>query len=99
MISSQHGFLNAEQTSFEATYLADLVILLRYFEAQGSVRQAISVVKNRSGANERTIREFELGKQGIQIGAPLTKFQGVLTGNPEFSGKVGTLIREQDEKT
>ena len=99
LISSQHGFLNAEQTSFEATYLADLVILLRYFESQGSVRQAISVVKNRSGANERTIREFELGKQGIRIGAPLTKFQGVLTGSPEFSGKAGTLIREQDEKT
>jgi len=99
LVSAQHGFLDAEETRFEATYLADLVILLRYFEAQGSVRQAISVVKNRSGANERTIREFEVGKQGIRIGAPLTKFQGILTGTPEFSGRAGTLIREQDEKT
>jgi circadian clock protein KaiC len=99
LVSAQHGFLNAEQTRFEATYLADMVILLRYFEAQGSVRQAISVLKNRSGANERTIREFEVGNNGIRIGTPLTKFQGVLTGTPEFSGKAGTLIREQDEKT
>lgn len=99
LVSSQHGFLDAEQTRFEATYLADLVILLRYFEAQGSVRQAISVVKNRGGANERTIREFEVGKNGIRIGEPLTKFQGVLTGNPEFSGEAEALIREQDEKT
>lgn len=98
LVSAQQGFLNAEQTRFEATYLADLVILLRYFEAQGSVRQAISVVKNRGGENERTIREFEVGRMGIQIGAPLTNFQGVLTGTPEFSGKAEHLIREQDEK-
>jgi circadian clock protein KaiC len=99
LVSGQRGFLNAEQTGFEATYLADLVILLRYFEAQGSVCQAISVVKNRSEAHERTIREFEVGKKGIRIGAPLTKFQGVLSGTPEFSGEAETLIREQDEKT
>jgi circadian clock protein KaiC len=99
LVSAQHGFLDAEQTRFEATYLADLVILLRYFEAKGSVRQAISVVKNRSEAQERTIREFEVGKKGIRIGAPLTRFQGVLTGTPEFSGKAETLIREQDEES
>jgi len=76
-----------------------LVILLRYFEALGTVRQAISVVKNRSHDHERTIREFEVGKKGIRIGQPLTEFQGVLTGNPEFSGKSGTLIRGRDEGT
>ena len=99
LVSTQHGFLDAEQTRFEATYLADLVILLRYFEAKGSVRQAISVVKNRSEAHERTIREFEVGKNGIRIGEPLTRFQGVLSGTPEFSGEAETLIREQDEKS
>jgi circadian clock protein KaiC len=99
LVSAQHGFLNPEQTSFEATYLADLVILLRYFEAQGSVRQAISVAKNRSAAHERTIREFAVGMKGIQIGVPLTKFRGVLTGTTDFSGKAETLIREQDEET
>ena len=99
LVSTQHGFINVDQSSFEATYLADLVILLRYFEAQGTVRQAISIVKNRSHDHERSIREFEVGKKGIRIGKPLTKFQGVLTGNPEFSGDSGTLIRDQDEET
>lgn len=98
LVSTQHGFVNVAQSSFEATYLADLVILLRYFEALGSVRQAISIIKNRSHDHERTIREFEVGKKGIRIGEPLTEFQGVLTGNPEFSGKSGTLIRDQDER-
>jgi circadian clock protein KaiC len=97
LVSAQHGILNAEQTRFEATYLADLVILLRYFEANGVVRQAISIVKNRSEDHERTIREFEVGKSGIRIGEPLRQFQGVLTGTPSFSGESDTLIREQDE--
>jgi circadian clock protein KaiC len=99
LVSTQHGFVNVDQSSFEATYLADLVILLRYFESQGTVRQAISIVKNRSHDHERTIREFEVGKNGIRIGTPLADFQGVLSGNPEFSGKSGTLIRDQDERT
>jgi circadian clock protein KaiC len=99
LVSTQHGFINVDQSSFEATYLADLVILLRYFEALGTVRQAISVIKNRGHDHERTIREFEVGKKGILIGEPLTEFQGVLTGNPEFSGKSATLIRDQDERT
>ena len=99
LVSTQHGFVNVDQSSFEATYLADLVILLRYFEALGTVRQAVSIVKNRSHDHERTIREFEVGKKGIRIGKPLTEFQGVLTGNPEFSGKSGTLIRDRDERT
>lgn len=99
LVSTQHGFINVDQSSFEATYLADLVILLRYFEAHGTVRQAISIIKNRSHDHERSIREFEVGKKGIRIGKPLTKFQGVLTGNPEFSGELGTLIRDKDEET
>jgi circadian clock protein KaiC len=82
LVSAQHGFLNAEQSSFEA---------------QGAVRQAISVVKNRSEEHERVIREFEISKRGIRIGSPLRQFQGVLTGNPEFSGEAETLIREKDE--
>jgi circadian clock protein KaiC len=98
LVSTQHGFVSGDQSSFEATYLADLVILLRYFEAQGTVRQAISIVKNRSHDHERSIREFEVGKSGIRIGQPLKRFQGVLTGNPEFSGESRTLIRDQDEK-
>jgi len=98
LVSTQHGILNAEQTQFEATYLADLVILLRYFEAKGRVRQAISVLKNRSAPHERTIREFEVGTKGIRVGAPLYEFQGVLTGVPTFSGAADSLIRRQDKE-
>jgi circadian clock protein KaiC len=66
----------------EASYLADAVILLRYFEAEGEVRQAISVLKKRGGAHERTIREFGMNQHGIQVGEPLHHFRGVLTGVP-----------------
>ena len=71
----------------EVSYLADTVILLRYFEVQGAVRQAISVVKKRSGTHERTIREARVGVKGLQIGEPLSDFQGVLTGVPAFVGE------------
>ena len=70
----------------DVSYLADTVILLRYFEVHGAVRQAISVVKKRSGEHEHTIREARVGKGGLQIGEPLREFQGVLTGVPEYVG-------------
>jgi circadian clock protein KaiC len=98
LVSTQHGILDADQAQFEATYLADLVIILRYFEAKGSVRQAISILKNRSAPHERTIREFEVGKEGIRVGAPLEEFQGVLTGVPTFSGSADSLIRKHGKK-
>ena len=71
----------------DVSYLADTVILLRYFEVRGSVRQAISVVKKRSGDHEHTIREARIGVGGLQIGEPLLAFQGVLTGVPEYIGE------------
>ena len=70
----------------DVSYLADTVVLLRYFEVHGEVRQAISVVKKRSGDHERMIRECRVGKGGLQVGEPSTTFQGVLTGVPEFIG-------------
>ena len=79
------------RSSFEATYLADLVILLRYFEAQGTVRQAISIVKNRSRATSGPSGSLRWERTGSGSALPLTKFQGVLTGNPEFSGGVRNL--------
>jgi circadian clock protein KaiC len=60
---------------------------MRYFEAQGEVRQAISVVKKRGGAHERTIREFRLTDKGIEVGHPLREFRGVLTGVPVMEGE------------
>ena len=80
----------------DVSYLADTVILLRYFEMSGSVRQAISVVKKRSGDHERTIRECRVGYGGLHLGEPLRDFQGVLTGVPQYSGGMGPLMDDPD---
>ena len=81
LVVAQHGVLGAAmQTPLDTSYLADSVILFRYFESQGEVRQAISVVKKRSGRHERTIREFRLDSTGIVVGEPLRDFHGVLSG-------------------
>jgi len=77
----------------DLSYLADTVVLLRYFETNGAVRQAISVVKKRSGNHERTIRECRVGRGGMHVGSPLTEFQGVLTGVPSYTGPAGPLMR------
>jgi circadian clock protein KaiC len=83
LIAAQQGVIGMQMHSpVDATYLADAVIMLRYFEAFGEVRQAISVVKKRGGQHERTIREFRLDKGRIEVGRPLHKFRGVLTGVP-----------------
>jgi circadian clock protein KaiC len=76
----------------EVSYLADAVVLLRYFEHAGTVRRAISVVKKRSGAHEQTIREFRVEPGGLRVGEPLTEFRGVLTGNPEYLGQLEPLM-------
>ena len=67
----------------DASYLADAVFLMRYYEAEGEVRQAISVIKKRGGAHERTIREFKMSHGRIEVGEPLRNYRGVLTGVPE----------------
>lgn len=83
---AQHGLVGDMKTPVDVTYLADTVILLRYFEALGRVRRAISVVKKRTGPHENTIREYKIGGDGIVLGEPLTKFQGVLRGVPTLHG-------------
>ena len=75
------------KTPVDVTYLADTVILLRFFEATGRVRRAISVIKKRTGAHEDTIREFTISSRGLSLGAPLDRFQGVLRGVPIDTGK------------
>jgi circadian clock protein KaiC len=90
----QHGiFGNPVDEAAEVSYLADTVILMRYFEVQGSVRQAISVVKKRSGDHERTIRECQVGKGGLIVGEPLREFHGVLTGVPNYVGSEEPLMK------
>ena len=91
LVLAQHGMIGAMQSPVDTTYLADTVVLFRYFEAGGEVRQAISVVKKRSGAHERTIRELKLDG-GIRVGEPLKEFRGVLTGTPTYQGKTDTLM-------
>lgn len=93
LLSAQQGLIGSHmQAPVDASYLADTIIGLRYFEAQGQIRQAISVVKKRGGSHERTIREFSLDNGRIQVGEPLRAFRGVLTGVPVYEGKSDTLV-------
>jgi circadian clock protein KaiC len=93
MIGAHQGFVGGAMiTPVDASYLADAVLLLRYFEYQGEVRQAISLVKKRGGAHERTIREFRLDERGIRVGKPLREFRGVLTGVPTYEGNNNPLF-------
>lgn len=89
---AQHGLVGEMKAPVDVTYLADTVILLRYFEAAGQVRRAVSVIKKRSGGHEKTIREFEIGAAGLTMGEPLHGFQGVLRGVPNFVGQGSGLM-------
>jgi circadian clock protein KaiC len=93
MTVAQHGLVGDMKAPIDVTYLADTVILLRYFEAAGSVRRAISVIKKRTGTHESTIREYRIDGRGLTIGAPLSEFQGVLRGVPVYNG-VSALLEE-----
>ena len=84
---AQHGLVGDMQAPVDVTYLADTVVLLRYFEAAGRVRRAISIIKKRTSAHEDTIREYRIGSKGITLGEPLTNFHGVLRGVPELIGE------------
>jgi circadian clock protein KaiC len=83
---AQHGLIDDVQAPLDVTYLADTLILLRYFEAAGRVKRAVSVIKKRTGEHEDTIREFHIGAGGLSMGAPVTGFQGVLRGVPVLVG-------------
>ena len=100
---AQHGLVGDMSTPVDVTYLADTVMLLRYFEASGSVRRAISIIKKRSGSHEDTIREFRITNTGLAIGSPLVGFHGVLRGVPTFLGASEPLLKEDqglmDEST
>jgi circadian clock protein KaiC len=84
MTLAQHGMIGAMQAPVDITYLADSVILLRYFEAHGKLNKAISVVKKRSGHHETAIRELRIQNGSVVVGEPLDKFHGVLTGVPQI---------------
>ncbi|MDB5586658.1 MAG: circadian clock protein KaiC, partial [Devosia sp.] len=93
---AQHGLVGDMKSPVDITYLADSVILLRYFEALGRVRRAISIIKKRSGDHEDTIREYRIGRNGISIGEPLEDFQGVLRGVPTYTGASKPLLGHEE---
>jgi circadian clock protein KaiC len=92
LVMAQHGLVGSTmQSPVDVSYLADTVLLLRYFEAAGRIRKAISVMKKRSGPHENTIRELTLDGKGVKVGEPLEQFTGVLTGVPRFLGTLEEL--------
>jgi circadian clock protein KaiC len=86
MVLAQHGLVGAMGTPVDISYLADSVVVFRFFEALGEVKKAVSVIKKRSGRHENTVRELLMGERGISLGEPLAEFQGVLTGVPRIVG-------------
>ena len=86
MVLAQHGLIGPMGTPVDVSYLADTVVLTRFFEAHGAMKKALSVVKKRSGAHEDTIRQISMSREGIKVGPPLVQFEGVMTGVPRFMG-------------
>lgn len=96
LLNPQTGLLGAMTAAeFNVSYLADSVILIRFFEASGRIRKAISVIKNRGGRHEDAIRELRMESSGIRVGDPLTAFKGILTGTPEYVGEQGPLMEDR----
>ena len=91
---AQHGMIGDTRQPIDITYLADTVVMLRYFEALGHVRRAISVTKKRTGPHENTIREFRINQRGLALGPALEEFQGVLRGVPTYVGGKEPLMRD-----
>jgi circadian clock protein KaiC len=92
MTTTEHGIIGTQQVLMDASYIADAVVLLRRFEAMGTVRLAMSVIKKRYGNHEKSIRELKITSEGLLVGQPLTDLQGVLTGMPVFVGSKKKLI-------
>jgi circadian clock protein KaiC len=94
LINPLAGLIGPMQSDIATSYIADAVLLLRFFEADGRIRKAISCLKNRGGAHEDAIRELRIDHGGLHIGEPLTQFRGVLTGIPSYTGSEQPLLEE-----
>jgi circadian clock protein KaiC len=100
IVLAQHGMVGTTMpVPVDLSYLADAIVLLRFFEAQGDVRKAISVVKKRTGAHENSIRELRIGPERIRVGEPLKQFQGILTGVPQYIGSPAPLLSDDQPRT
>jgi circadian clock protein KaiC len=98
LILAQHGMVGQMASPVDLTYLSDTVVIMRFFEAGGRVRRALSVLKKRTGAHEDTIREFRIDSRGFRVGQPLDEFRGVLTGVPTFEGESASLLKDRDSR-
>jgi circadian clock protein KaiC len=98
LVLAQHGLVGPMDTPIDISYLSDAVLMLRYFEYDGTVRRALSVVKKRSGRHEHTIREFRLSPGGVQLGPPLRGFSGILSGSPVYTGEESPLLPNEDNQ-
>ncbi|MBU1329245.1 MAG: circadian clock protein KaiC [Gammaproteobacteria bacterium] len=96
LINPQHGLVgNMTSENLNISYVADAVVLLRFFEAQGRIRKAVSVIKNRGGQHEDSIRELRVDQHGVRVGETLMRFRGVLTGTPEYNGDQAPLMENR----
>lgn len=95
LVNPQQGLVGTMTSNIDISYVADAVILLRFFEADGRIRKAISVLKNRSGAHETAIREFRIDREGLRVGEPLDGFRGILSGTPEYVGNSKPLMEDR----
>ncbi|HEY1932676.1 MAG TPA: ATPase domain-containing protein [Acetobacteraceae bacterium] len=95
LVLSQQGLVGPMHSSVDLTYVSDTVVLLRFFEADGRIRRAISVLKKRTGAHEAVIREYRIDSDGLRVGDPLDTFHGVLTGVPHYTGSPNSLLRSR----
>jgi circadian clock protein KaiC len=98
LILGQHGLVGDMRTDVDLSYLSDTILLFRFFEAKAEVRTAISVIKSRTSSHERSIREFRLSSDGLEVGEALRNFEGVLSGLPSYKGDT-TLLASTLNKT
>lgn len=96
LVLGQHGLIGEVRSDVDLSYLSDATVLLRFFEANGRLRRAVTVIKSRTTDHAQTIHELQLGKNGVEIGAPLEGFEGVLTGLPTYRG-VTPMMTTSDE--
>jgi circadian clock protein KaiC len=97
LVVAQHGLVGPMQTTVDLTYLSDGVVLLRFFEAGGDVRRAISMLKKRTGGHDTKIPEYRIDNGGVRVGNVLSDFHGVLTGVPVFTGTASQLLEDRNE--
>jgi circadian clock protein KaiC len=97
LVLAQHGLVGPMDTPLDISYLSDAVMMLRYFEYDGEVRRALSVVKKRSGHHEHAIREFQLSRHGVKVGPPLKGFSGIFSGTPTYTGEKAPLLEGEGD--